>query len=61
MAAIHLAQIRDLPENYGWNAALAFRAASMEYTHTWVPDEDMSHPQESLSMTCGLVLRVATW
>jgi len=43
------------------NRALAWRLADVEYTHSWLPDVDMIHPQDSIRVTSGLILRVGTW
>jgi hypothetical protein len=43
------------------NAALAFRVANVEYTHSWLPDVDVIHPQKGLRFSSGLILRVGTW
>jgi len=43
------------------NAALAWRVADLEYTHSWLPDVDMIHPQDGVRFYSGLVLRVGTW
>ena len=43
------------------NRAFAWRVANVEYTHSWLPDVDMIHPQDGVRIYSGLVLRVGTW
>jgi hypothetical protein len=39
----------------------AWRLISVKYTHTWMPDVDMIHPQDSIKVTTEAVLRIGTW
>jgi hypothetical protein len=39
----------------------AWRLINVKYTHTWVPDVDMMHPQDSIKITTEAVLRIGTW
>ena len=40
---------------------LAWRVADVEYTHTFMPDVDMIHPQAGIRFYSGLIVRVGTW
>jgi len=39
----------------------AWRVVNVEYTHTWMPDIAMIHPQNSLRISTSAVLRIGTW
>jgi hypothetical protein len=39
----------------------AWRMINVEYSHTWMPDVAMIHPQNSLRISTGAVLRIGTW
>jgi hypothetical protein len=39
----------------------AWRLINVKYTHTWVSDVDMIHPQDSIKITTEAVLRIGTW
>jgi hypothetical protein len=39
----------------------AWRVIQFEYSHTWMNDVAMIHPQNSLSISTGAVLRIGTW
>jgi hypothetical protein len=47
--------------DYKINNALAFRVASLEYSHSWTQDLNGVNYQNSLQVTTGLVLRMGTW
>ena len=39
----------------------AWRLLNVEYTHAWMGDVAMIHPQDTLKITTGAVLRIGTW
>ena len=39
----------------------AWRVIQFEYSHTWMTDVAMIHPQNSLRISTGAVLRIGTW
>lgn len=39
----------------------AWRVINVEYTHAWMGDVAMIHPQNTLRITTGAVLRIGTW
>jgi hypothetical protein len=39
----------------------AWRLLNVEYTHAWMGDVAMIHPQDTLRITTGAVLRIGTW
>ena len=39
----------------------AWRLLNVEYTHAWIGDVAMIHPQDTLRITTGAVLRIGTW
>jgi hypothetical protein len=39
----------------------AWRLINVQYTHTWMPDVDMIHPQNGIRVTTEAVLRIGTW
>jgi hypothetical protein len=39
----------------------AWRLINVQYTHTWMPDVDMIHPQNGIKVTTEAVLRIGTW
>jgi len=39
----------------------AWRLINVKYTHTWMGDVDMIHPQDSIKITTEAVLRIGTW
>jgi hypothetical protein len=39
----------------------AWRVLSLEYSHTWMPDVVMIHPQNGLRISTSAVLRIGTW
>jgi len=39
----------------------AWRLLNVEYSHTWIGDLAMIHPQDAFSITTGAVLRIGTW
>jgi hypothetical protein len=39
----------------------AWRLINVQYTHTWMPDVDMIHPQNGVRITTEAVLRIGTW
>jgi hypothetical protein len=41
--------------------AFAWRLVSVQYTHTWMGDVDMIHPQDGVRVTTQAVLRIGTW
>jgi hypothetical protein len=41
--------------------AFAWRLATVEYSHAWMGNADMIHPQDSIRITTGAVLRIGTW
>ena len=47
--------------DYRINNALAFRVASLEYSHSWTQDLNGVNYQNGLQLTTGLVLRMGTW
>ncbi|HEY5174596.1 MAG TPA: hypothetical protein VII95_03410 [Terriglobales bacterium] len=47
--------------DYKINNALAFRVASLEYSHSWTQDLNGLNYQNGLQVTTGLVLRMGTW
>ena len=47
--------------DYKINNALAFRVASLEYSHSWTQDLNGINYQNGLQVTTGLVLRMGTW
>ena len=47
--------------DYKINNALAFRVASLEYSHSWTQDMNGINYQNGLQLTTGLVLRMGTW
>jgi hypothetical protein len=47
--------------DYRINNALAFRVASLEYSHSWTNDLNGVNYQNGLQLTTGLVLRMGTW
>lgn len=47
--------------DYKINDALAFRVASLEYSHSWTQDLNGVNYQNGLQLTTGLVLRMGTW
>ena len=47
--------------DYKINNALAFRVASLEYSHSWTQDLNGVNYQNGLQVTTGLVLRMGTW
>jgi hypothetical protein len=47
--------------DYKINNALAFRVASLEYSHSWTQDLNGMNYQNGLQVTTGLVLRMGTW
>jgi hypothetical protein len=47
--------------DYKINNALAFRVASLEYSHSWTQDLNGINYQNGLQLTTGLVLRMGTW
>ena len=40
---------------------LAWRVADVEYTHTFMSNVDMIHPQDGIRVYSGLIVRVGTW
>ena len=47
--------------DYKINNALAFRVASLDYSHSWTNDLNGVNYQNGLQFTTGLVLRMGTW
>lgn len=47
--------------DYRINNALAFRVASLEYSHSWTQDLNGVNYQNGLQFSTGLVLRMGTW
>ena len=47
--------------DYRINRALAFRVASLEYSHSWTNDLNGVNYQNGLQLSTGLVLRMGTW
>jgi hypothetical protein len=47
--------------DYKINNALAFRVASLEYSHSWTQDMNGINYQNGLQLTTGLVLCMGTW
>ncbi len=47
--------------DYKINNALAFRVASLEYSHSWTQELNGVNYQNGLQLTTGLVLRMGTW
>jgi hypothetical protein len=41
--------------------AFAWRLLKVQYTHTWMGDVAMIHPQDSVRVTTEAVLRIGTW
>jgi hypothetical protein len=41
--------------------AFAWRVINLEYTHTWMRDVDMIHPQNGIRVTTEAVLRIGSW
>ena len=39
----------------------AWRVINLEYSHTWMTDVAMIHPQNSVRISTGAVLRIGTW
>jgi hypothetical protein len=39
----------------------AWRVINVQYTHSWMPDVDMIHPQNGIRVTTEAVLRIGTW
>jgi len=39
----------------------AWRIISLDYSHTWMPDVGMIHPQNGLRISTSAVLRIGTW
>jgi hypothetical protein len=39
----------------------AWRVINVQYTHSWMPDVDMIHPQNGIRLTTEAVLRIGTW
>lgn len=39
----------------------AWRLINVQYTHTWMPDVDMIHPQNGIRVTTEAVLRIGSW
>jgi hypothetical protein len=39
----------------------AWRVLNVEYTHAWMGDPVLIHPQNTLRITTGAVLRIGTW
>jgi hypothetical protein len=43
------------------NRAFAWRAADLEYTHSWLGNVDQIHAENGLRISSGLILRIGTW
>jgi hypothetical protein len=41
--------------------AFAWRLVSVQYTHSWMGDMEMIHPQDGVRVTTQAVLRIGTW
>jgi hypothetical protein len=39
----------------------AWRVINFQYTHSWMPDVEMIHPQNGIRFTTEAVLRIGTW
>jgi hypothetical protein len=39
----------------------AWRVVNFEYTHAWIGDLAMFHPQNTFRITTGAALRIGTW
>jgi hypothetical protein len=39
----------------------AWRLLSVEYSHTWMDDVAMIHPQQTVRFSTAAVLRIGTW
>jgi hypothetical protein len=39
----------------------AWRLLSVEYSHTWMGDVAMIHPQQTVRVSTAAVLRIGTW
>ncbi len=47
--------------DYKINNALAFRVASLDYSHSWTNDLNGVNYQNGLQFSTGLILRMGTW
>jgi len=41
--------------------AFAWRVVNLQYTHTWMGDVNMIHPQNGIRFTTEAILRIGTW